>query len=661
MLLNKIYLENFRQYKGKQGIEFADDQEKNVTIIIGKNTGGKTTLVQAFVWCLYDKITFNNKVLLNTDKYNELEEKPIGAQTNVSVMLMLTHKDVKYKIERTHVYEKNRSGISIAEKKFTIKYSEDNGNTYHTHTGKSDELNDLIRSILPEELSNYFFFWGEKIENIDSKKNISTAVKDFLGLSAINKSREHLMSIIVDYAKAIANLDSTNTQVQRYYNQLNQIESELPIKKEELENVDNSIKFYLEKYKYYEDELLKNQKSSDAAENIKKLESVKAREDKNIESSYNALLRNFNNKPYKYFSSKLKESVLDVLAHLPKEQEGLAYQSEKSIRELINRRVCVCGRPLEKDTEAYKHIIKELDKIPPKSIFSLVEEYKKEVRSKTSEIDNYAFNIKDNYIKMNESREAYEEAVEDIKNEYKKIDKDVDTADLKKSKDNFHRKYIASIQNKQQIIDRISQLESTRTQLINQIALKSKVSEKTVKLSTYKRYAEAVVESIDKDYVEKEANIKNRLNILVNRYFKEMYHGEREISIDSNFKMKLTASVGNKKVSTEESPGLQTVKNFAFIASLVEIAKEKRNEGNNDFELEPYPLVLDAPFSSADEVHVPNICNLISNVAEQTVIVVMKKDWNYAKEIMSGKVGKAYYLDKQSETYTIIKSNYVEE
>ena len=61
---------------------------------------------------------------------------------------------------------------------------------------------------------------------------------------------------------------------------------------------------------------------------------------------------------------------------------------------------------------------------------------------------------------------------------------------------------------------------------------------------------------------------------------------------------------------------------------------------------------MDAPFSQADETHVPNICELISTVAEQTVIVVMEKDWNYAKEIMKNKVGKAYRLQKQSRKRT---------
>ena len=46
MIFKSITLNNFRQYKGKQVIEFSTDPEKNVTVIVGVNTSGKTTLIQ---------------------------------------------------------------------------------------------------------------------------------------------------------------------------------------------------------------------------------------------------------------------------------------------------------------------------------------------------------------------------------------------------------------------------------------------------------------------------------------------------------------------------------------------------------------------------------------------------------------------------------------
>ena len=70
MLIKKLELENFRQYIGNQTIEFSTEREKNVTVLIGVNTSGKTTLVRAFEWVLYGTNEFDDKNLLNKKEAN---------------------------------------------------------------------------------------------------------------------------------------------------------------------------------------------------------------------------------------------------------------------------------------------------------------------------------------------------------------------------------------------------------------------------------------------------------------------------------------------------------------------------------------------------------------------------------------------------------------
>ena len=52
----KLTINNFRQYKGLNEIEFSTDPEKNITVVYGPITTGKTTVLQAFNWVLYNKI-----------------------------------------------------------------------------------------------------------------------------------------------------------------------------------------------------------------------------------------------------------------------------------------------------------------------------------------------------------------------------------------------------------------------------------------------------------------------------------------------------------------------------------------------------------------------------------------------------------------------------
>lgn len=62
-----------------------------------------------------------------------------------------------------------------------------------------------------------------------------------------------------------------------------------------------------------------------------------------------------------------------------------------------------------------------------------------------------------------------------------------------------------------------------------------------------------------------------------------------------------------------------------------------------------YPLVMDAPFSNVDEIHIKNISKILSGSAEQVIIAVMKKDWEPAAGIMSPLVGKAYQIEKDRD------------
>ena len=52
MLIHSISMHDFRQFKGTQTLSFSCDKEKNVTVLLGDNTFGKTTILQAFNWCL---------------------------------------------------------------------------------------------------------------------------------------------------------------------------------------------------------------------------------------------------------------------------------------------------------------------------------------------------------------------------------------------------------------------------------------------------------------------------------------------------------------------------------------------------------------------------------------------------------------------------------
>lgn len=186
MLIKQIALKNFRQYKDLQVVEFSCDKEKNVTVILGDNTSGKTTLIQAFNWCLYGTTSFKTRELINSET---LQEMSIFSSAEVSVEVELQHEDKLYVIRRTQVVTKNEGNKpSCTRATLKVEYKEQNGEMQEVPTF---ECQNTINKILPEALSGYFFFDGEHVSEINSKGNVVSAVRGLMGLETISEAVDH--------------------------------------------------------------------------------------------------------------------------------------------------------------------------------------------------------------------------------------------------------------------------------------------------------------------------------------------------------------------------------------------------------------------------------------------------------------------------------------
>ena len=90
MIIHKLEMYNFRQYIGYQEVSFSTDLHKNVTVLIGVNTSGKTTIIRAFEWCLYGKNGFEDQILLNSEVRDNMN---VGDTQDVWVAVTFSHSD----------------------------------------------------------------------------------------------------------------------------------------------------------------------------------------------------------------------------------------------------------------------------------------------------------------------------------------------------------------------------------------------------------------------------------------------------------------------------------------------------------------------------------------------------------------------------------------
>ena len=105
MIIHKLEMYNFRQYIDLQEVSFSTDPERNVTVLIGVNTSGKTTIIRAFEWCLYGKNGFEDPVLLNSEVRDNMN---VGDTQDVWVAVTFSHEDSNgqkmYTLKRKFTY-----------------------------------------------------------------------------------------------------------------------------------------------------------------------------------------------------------------------------------------------------------------------------------------------------------------------------------------------------------------------------------------------------------------------------------------------------------------------------------------------------------------------------------------------------------------------------
>lgn len=196
MKIEKIRLYNFMRYKGEMEINFSCDDEKNVTVILGDNTFGKTTIAQAFRWGLYGRVKTTNYtenikdiVLLNREVISGMS---YSKTETVRVEIFVWDNGKKYEIVRSQEFRKNTSdenNYSVKPEKANLLVRIDGKEQKSKHS----DYQSIINELFPENLSDYLFFDGERWSASNSKaEDIENSINLILGIKTFVKMMDHL-------------------------------------------------------------------------------------------------------------------------------------------------------------------------------------------------------------------------------------------------------------------------------------------------------------------------------------------------------------------------------------------------------------------------------------------------------------------------------------
>ncbi len=180
LVIDKIVLNNFRSFHGKNELILGYTPEKFVNIIKGPCGSGKTTIVEALQWAFNRndlETSTQGLPLLNRDVLKSLKNHQ-KAEVSVQVFLTDEKSNTKLKIERTCEYSFYNGDISLVSDACTVKEL------------RQSQWIDVDKEIPCESYS--LLIWNGEQNPTNLIENISSL------MAAIRKSTKYHLPLILD-------------------------------------------------------------------------------------------------------------------------------------------------------------------------------------------------------------------------------------------------------------------------------------------------------------------------------------------------------------------------------------------------------------------------------------------------------------------------------
>lgn len=633
MIIKEITCQNFRQFKNFTRLKFSTDPNK-LNIIYSNNGGGKTTLHQLFKWIFYDTYQFSNDeegILYNVVKESELSLNEY-MYVEGSIEYYCNHYGTTFKIKRVQKYKKEVHQVrEIDKSKVTVLHINDKGDWVESDYPLSYFLN--IQ--LPQKLSNYFLFDGERMVSEFStgkSKESELLKKTFFSIFELN-----------NIENAITHLDNgTSTCVVSKYAftgdsgnvKLNKVKDEIKVLEEAIEVLKGRGT------RVTKAKLESNDKIKSLSEQIGKLPTLDE-----LEIKRNKNIRNIDSKK-KYYDDVMKnigelmvENFIPILlAKKTCEVQEILNEKQKNTKlpnglnkELINFLIesdtCICGETI--NSSKNDHLKKWLLSLPPhdyKTVYNSFVNSAKSNISRSSDkiktVDSKLLLMSEIDLELSELVDERKEIDESMKNsgtiERQKLVKtrlELEEAVKKFDKELFNINVEYNKTNSQK-----TSKEKERDSLLENDVIRKR---NEIKLLIAKRTVAKLKEMLEFESKKKTDKLTNNIELLV----KSMFAGQVTSSLNSNYELIISDDYGPKKLSE----GQFAVITFAYIGGIL---KTLRDEGID----KKFPLILDGPFSKLDDIHTTEVTKSIPEFANQVIIFSKDNLDNYFKDASVGAI-----------------------
>ncbi|ALB42515.1 SMC domain-containing protein [Anabaena sp. WA102] len=648
MKLTSIKLCNFRSFYGKTPeITLAGGDVRNTTMIYGSNGAGKTSILNAFTWVLYEKFSAafaSTEQLVNKRAISESQpSQPVECWVEVG----WEHEGNRYRATRgCRVYKNESDVIEAGKTQLKIQVAGDDGKWYFP----LQQAEEIITQILPASLHQYFFFDGERIEEIvrsDNKAEISEAIRTFLGVEVIELSIKHLKDAKKSLETELKHIGDAETK--QLLNQQGKQELEI----DNINKRQTEINQELECQQIFKKEVSNKLRELTAVKELQErkqsLESQKDSLREELKKTRENLKKVISARGYTVLLSETTAKFREIFTDLKQKGELTAGISREFINDLLNTGRCICGADLREGTHTHFHV----KNLMRKSGSSTVEETAIRMSAQVDEIDKQAVAFWEEadreQVRIQQLRENLNQVELELATIQEQLRKDPneEISSLQKRLDEIEAKIDDLNREQGANQQEVSHLKTAIDALIKQI---SKQKQNEEKQSLAQRRINATQDAIDRLSEVKnrqENQFRLQLEQRVQEIFSDISFTPYVPKISEKYELSLVENTTGFEAPVAASTGENQILSLSFIASIIDKVRDWSEKRKMMMvpDSSTFPIVMDSPFGSLDANSRRHIARTIPKLANQLVVLVTKTQWRVeVEEEIADKIGKEYVL-----------------
>lgn len=633
MILESINLENFRCFYGNSSIEFSTDEEKNVTLISAENGLGKTSILNALLWCFYNQTTkkFEQKDRIVNDQATEEGVK------KASVEVYFIHNEEEYVAKRHFISVNPKLSNDLKVSKI------ENGQEVPHPTPDA-----FINSVIPKDMAGHFLFDGEHAEAISGEENrelVGAAVRDILGCTLVVEAINDLDVAYKNFRKLANEAASSSDQLLKLQDEeknLNtQIEetSKIIIK---LEKDDAGLSKQMSDIRKHLHESGKVKEIQKRRENLER--HLKAEEERKLKHRADVFKWLGDNGRY-LVAKKLTNETFACLEDESTKGKIPAPYDNDFVSGLLSSEICCCGRPLPKGSEEATSVASMLETASSKALIDRVIK----VRTTLEVLKREKNLAPERLVNANADLAKSDQEIVRLEAQIKECSdliKGVNVSELTEKEEKYQNLDSEKKRVNRAIGDQQASLSRATSQVkavMRQIDTMVSNDDEGKRYTAQRDLAFKLKERLEVLLQDEEKVTRGVLRKFISDIIEVTAKKDFKVKLDEHYAVTLTDENGLPKPKSE---GENQLLGLTFTAALCKLAAVRKG-ASRGFLLPgtEAPLVLDSPFVKLDHNHEESTAKFIPEMAAQVVLMVSAKQGS--ENVMAqlkDRIGMAYCL-----------------